>query len=96
MAVAAMAEDRPEKPGHDAPERPQERFKEPPGEGSFGRAGMAMLIPSVMAAGPFAGWLVGRLIARLTGWGAWIEITFCFLGLVAGARETIRIIRKLD
>jgi hypothetical protein len=67
-----------------------------PKDGAFGRAGMAMMIPTVMAAGPLAGWLVGHGIRLWTGWGGWIETTFFFLGLIAGARETIRIIRKLE
>jgi len=84
-----MADDRlGGKTGQEAPDKPK--------DGAFGRAGMAMTIPTVMAAGPLAGWLVGHGIRLGTGWGRWVEILFFFLGLIAGARETIRIIRKLE
>ena len=66
-----------------------------PSDSQWGKAGLALLIPSLMAAGPAAGLLIGWLIRRWTGWGSWVTIVFLFLGLVAGVREVIQVIRRL-
>jgi F0F1-type ATP synthase assembly protein I len=54
-----------------------------------------MMIPGLMVAGPIAGLLIGWLVRKLTGWGDWVLIVFLFIGLVAGGRETIQVIRRL-
>ena len=51
---------------------------------------------SLLAAGPLAGLLIGSLVRRWTGWGPGVTAVFVILGLVAGARETIRVIRRLS
>jgi F0F1-type ATP synthase assembly protein I len=65
------------------------------GPTAWGKAGQALLIPSLMAAGPLAGLLIGWTLRRWTGWGNWIVVVFVLLGVVAGIRETVKIIRKL-
>jgi len=59
-------------------------------------AGLAMMIPGLMVAGPLVGYGVGWFIRRMTGWGDWIEILMTVMGLVAGIREVIRVIRKIS
>lgn len=70
----------------------------PPEDGGnpWTKAGLALMIPSVMAAGPLAGLLIAWLVRRLTGWGDWVTAVLILLGLAAGVRETIRIIRRLS
>jgi F0F1-type ATP synthase assembly protein I len=63
---------------------------------AWSRVGLALLIPSVLLAGPLAGLLLGLLFQKLTGWGEWLLAVFILLGLAAGARETVGIIRRLD
>lgn len=58
-------------------------------------AGLALVIPGLLASGPFAGYFLGWLIQKWTGWGDWIVFVFVGLGLVAGIRETIKVIKKL-
>ena len=55
-----------------------------------------MMIPGLMVAGPLVGYGVGWFIRRMTGWGNWIEILMTVMGLVAGIREVIRVIRKIS
>ena len=78
-------------------EKPPQR--QPPddenGSSSWGKAGQALLIPSLLAAGPLGGMLIGWAIRRWTGWGGWVIVVFVLLGVVAGIRETVKIIRKL-
>lgn len=71
----------------DPPEKP-----DPP----LRTAGLAMAIPGLLAAGPFAGLLLGWLVQKGTGWGDWIVFVFVGLGLIAGIRETIKVIKKLE
>jgi F0F1-type ATP synthase assembly protein I len=71
---------------------------EPPGsrQSAYAQAGMAMLIPSLMVAGPLVGYAVGYFIRRGTGWGRWVEIVMALLGLAAGIRESVIVIRKIS
>lgn len=62
----------------------------------YAAAGLALMIPMVMVAGPLAGLLLGWLLQRWFGLGSWILGVMLLLGLIAGARETIKIIRRLS
>jgi F0F1-type ATP synthase assembly protein I len=62
----------------------------------WGQAGLALMIPSLMVAGPLAGFLIAWLIGRWTGWQSrWITVGLVLLGMVAGVRETIKVIRRI-
>ncbi|MCE5230950.1 AtpZ/AtpI family protein [bacterium] len=63
---------------------------------AYAKAGLAMMIPMLMAAGPIAGLLVGWALQRWLGWGKWILWVMLVLGLIAGARETINVIKRLS
>ena len=58
--------------------------------------GLAMSIPMLLAAGPLVGFGLGWLVRRWTGWGVWVTVVFLLLGMVAGIRETIKVIRKVS
>lgn len=62
----------------------------------YAQAGLALTIPMILAAGPLAGLLLGWLLQRWFGLGSWIVIVMLVLGLIAGARETIKVIRRLS
>lgn len=74
----------------------QQPRRQPPEPSPWQQAGLALSIPSLLAAGPLAGWLIGWLIQRWTGWGNWVVVVFVFVGLAAGIRESIRVIQKLS
>ena len=57
---------------------------------------MALTIPALMVSGPLVGMGLGWLIQRWTGWGPWIKWVMLGLGLIAGIRETIKVIRKIS
>lgn len=75
---------------------PERRPTEAGRPSTWGQTGMAMMIPSLMVAGPLVGYAVGYLIRRGTGWGRWVEILMALMGLAAGIRESILIIRKIS
>ena len=63
----------------------------------WAQMGLAMMIPSIMVAGPVVGFLIAWFIGRWTGWHArWFTALLVLLGMMAGVRETIRIIRKIS
>lgn len=62
----------------------------------FTHLGLALSIPSLLVAGPLVGYGLGMLIQHLTGWGMWVSWLTLTLGIVAGIRETIKVIRKLS
>ena len=66
------------------------------GPGLWTQAALALMIPSLMLAGPVVGFGIAWLIGRWTGWRPqWFTILMVLLGLAAGIRETIRVIRRL-
>jgi ATP synthase protein I len=67
--------------------------KNPPG--TLTQASLALAIPGLLVAGPFAGYFLGWLIQKWTGWGDWILWVFLALGMAAGIRETIKVIKRL-
>ena len=79
------------------PERKTSHTRRPlqPSRSDWADAGLAMTIPFLMACGPLVGYALGWLIRRATGWGHWVEAVMALIGLAAGIREAIRVIRKL-
>ena len=63
------------------------------------QAGLALTIPTMMAAGPFVGYFLGYLLDRWLGfpvpWDRWVKIIGALVGLIAGMRETIKLIKKI-
>jgi F0F1-type ATP synthase assembly protein I len=68
--------------------------KPPPG--AWSQVGMALSIPTLMVSGPLVGYGLGWLVRHWTGWGAWVEALLMALGMIAGVREVIKIIRKIS
>jgi ATP synthase protein I len=60
------------------------------------QAGMALVIPMMLASGPLVGYGLGWLLRRWTGWGGWVIPVCIALGFAAGVRETIKIIRRIS
>lgn len=58
--------------------------------------GLALSIPSLLAAGPLVGFGLAWLIRRWTGWGSWVTGVLVILGLAAGIREVVQVIRRLS
>ena len=58
-------------------------------------AGLALAIPSLMIAGPFAGLLLGRWLGGYVGHSDGAGLIGLALGFVASVREVIKIVRRL-
>lgn len=56
-------------------------------------AGMLSFVPFVLALGPFAGYLAGSLLKEKFGLSEYVTYLFMALGLFAGIKEAVRIIR---
>ena len=50
----------------------------------------------ILAAAPLIGFFIGRQIDRWVGTETIFSLAFLFLGLVAGVRETLSLIRKSE
>jgi F0F1-type ATP synthase assembly protein I len=59
-------------------------------------AGMALVIPTLLAASPLVGFYLGRWIGALLGGPQIGGLIGLALGFVAGVRETIRLIRRVQ
>jgi type IV secretory pathway VirB2 component (pilin) len=63
-------------------------------------AGLALSIPMLMVSGPIAGYLIGLGIVWATGlndpWARRVKYICLIVGVLAGARETIKLIRRLS
>ena len=57
---------------------------------------MAMMIPSLLVCGPLVGYGLGWAIRRWIGGGDWVTIGMVLLGMAAGIRESVLVIRKLS
>jgi F0F1-type ATP synthase assembly protein I len=74
----------------------------PNGEGSSERgrqirqASIALTIPMVMAAGPLVGWGLAWAARRWLNAPDWFTPIAIGLGLAAGIRQTIQLIRRLE
>ena len=60
------------------------------------QASIAMTIPMVMAAGPLVGWGLGWAARRYLGAPNWVMLVGVVVGLAAGIRQTILLIRQLE
>jgi ATP synthase protein I len=58
--------------------------------------GLLTTIPMILAAAPLVGYFLGRWIDRRFGTEPWFTMIFLVIGLVAGVRETILILRKAN
>lgn len=73
------------------PERPSsERARQ------MRQVSLAMMIPGLMAAGPIVGWGLAYLAQRFLGAPEWTTPIGIALGLAAGVRQVIRVIRDLN
>lgn len=57
---------------------------------------MAMTIPAMMAAGPLVGWGLAHLAQRYLGAPEWTTAVGILLGLAAGMRQVMLVIRNLN
>lgn len=81
-------------PSNDASKHGGGRPKPP--SGPWAQAGLALAIPMLLASGPLVGYFLGVFIRRWTGWGGWVVVLMMVLGMAAGVRETIKVIRRLS
>lgn len=58
--------------------------------------GLALSIPSLLVAGPLVGYGLGWLIRRWTGWGSWVTMAMVLVGIAAGIRQVVQVIRRLS
>jgi ATP synthase protein I len=58
--------------------------------------GLLTTIPMILAAAPLVGYFLGRWIDRRFGTEPWFTMIFLVIGLVAGVRETILILRTAN
>jgi len=56
--------------------------------------GLLTTVPMILAAAPLIGYFIGHWIDKKAGTDPWFMLVFLGLGLIAGARETIQIIKK--
>jgi F0F1-type ATP synthase assembly protein I len=56
--------------------------------------GLLTTIPMILAAAPLIGYFGGRWLDGKLDTGPWLSMVLLLLGLVAGVRETILILRK--
>lgn len=81
--------------------RPQQIRSLPPRhdtETSHGtrRAGDFLAIPITLAAAPTVGFLVGWFLDRTLQTFPWLTIILLVLGFIAGAREVVRAVQRLQ
>ena len=69
--------------------------KKPAGDTQWMQMSLALTIPMLLLSGPIVGFLIGAGLQRWLGWGDWIKGAMVLFGLLAGARETMQVIRKL-
>ncbi len=74
---------------------PGARKRPGPEPSPWAQAGLALMIPTIMLAGPLAGWLIAWGLQRWLGWGEWTLWVMLPLGFIAGIRETIKVIRRI-
>jgi ATP synthase protein I len=58
--------------------------------------GLLTTIPMILAAAPLVGYFLGHWIDRRFGTEPWFTMILLAVGLVAGIRETILILRKAN
>jgi hypothetical protein len=69
-------------------------------ESEWRKAGIALMIPALMGAGPIVGYFLGGALVRwikpLAPWSDGVKFGCLILGLLAGIRESIKIIRRIS
>jgi F0F1-type ATP synthase assembly protein I len=60
------------------------------------QAGMLTMIPTLMVVSPLVGYFLGVLLQRYLGAGDWIKPACMLLGMAAGVRQMILILRKVS
>ena len=64
------------------------------------QASLAMALPMLMVSGPIVGFLLGLGLEKWLDlqppWGGIARVVGVFLGIAAGLRETIRIIKRIS
>ena len=55
--------------------------------------GLLTTIPMVMVAGLIVGYLFGNWVDKAFGWNPWGKVVLSILGIIAGIKQTIRLIR---
>lgn len=63
--------------------------------GTLTQLSLALSIPTLLVSGPLVGFGLGWLMRRWFGWPEWVSYLMVLVGLVAGIRETIKVIRRL-
>ncbi len=58
--------------------------------------GLLTTIPMILAAAPLVGYFLGHWIDRRFGTDPWFMMILLAVGLIAGIRETILILRKAN
>ena len=84
-----------EKPGSKVGEkRPSgnQNRKETP----VGKATMALMIPTTLAASVLVGAFVGNWLDDRFGTGPWLMLLFVVMGSVAGIRQTMQILKRIQ
>jgi uncharacterized BrkB/YihY/UPF0761 family membrane protein len=61
----------------------------------FWMLGLALTLPTVLLSGPFAGYLISRLLIAKWGWPSNTTLVLVLLGLAGSAIQTVRILRLL-
>jgi F0F1-type ATP synthase assembly protein I len=56
--------------------------------------GTLTMVPFLLAAGPLAGFFMGKLLDSWLGTGQVLRYIFLALGFVAGIREVIRLVKR--
>ena len=61
-----------------------------------GMAALALAIPGMMLAAPIVSCLIGAWLDRKFGTGSKLTIVFLVIGLLAGGRETFRLVKRIS
>jgi F0F1-type ATP synthase assembly protein I len=56
---------------------------------------MLIAIPMLMLASPLVGYALGRLLDSILNTSPWLRIIFLFIGLGAGANQTVVLIKRV-
>ena len=62
----------------------------------FRQIGELTMVPFYLAGGPLVGWWIGGWTDQKFGTGPYLRAGLMVLGLLAGARETWRIVRQVS
>ncbi|MCX7019674.1 MAG: AtpZ/AtpI family protein [bacterium] len=68
----------------------------PQDDNGWRNAGMALMLPLMMASAALIGCAIGYYLDRWLGTRPWLFLLFLVLGFVTGARETIKTVRGLN